>query len=143
MRPGLLALIAAAMFFGAALYINLVEQPARLTLGDRAMMSEWIPSNRRGFLMLAICAIAAALLAYVDFSRTADTRWLIGAVVMLFSLPYAFYVMLPTTILLGGTPAAGDETRGLMRDWGLLEWAQAAIGLCGCAIFGWALAQPV
>src|ERR1700716_4198039 len=49
MRPGLLAFAATSAFVGAALYINLVEQPARLPLGPRSMVREWAPSNRRGF----------------------------------------------------------------------------------------------
>jgi hypothetical protein len=35
MRPGSLALVAASGFFGVTLYINLVEQPARLAVGGR------------------------------------------------------------------------------------------------------------
>jgi hypothetical protein len=52
------------------LYINRVEQPARLAIGGRAMIREWVPSNRRGVVMLSILALASALLAYSDFSRT-------------------------------------------------------------------------
>ena len=78
MQSGLLAFAAASAFLGAVLYINIVEQPARLGLGPRAMVREWTPSNRRGFIMLAALAIISAILAYVDYWGTGDVRWIIG-----------------------------------------------------------------
>ena len=62
MLAGLVALIVAALFAGAALYVNVAEQPARLALNDQAMLSEWKPSYKRGFAMQAPLAIVGCVL---------------------------------------------------------------------------------
>jgi hypothetical protein len=144
MRLDLLAFGAASAFFGAALYINMVEQPSRLKLGSGSMVREWVHSNRRGFVMLAALAVLSAIPAYVHFGLTGDVRWLLGGFVILASWPYAYFVTLPVNIWLYVLPpsAARSAVRELMRDWGLLEWGQTAIGLAACCLFAWALMVP-
>jgi hypothetical protein len=46
---GLFALVTAAIFFGAAFYVNFAEQSARLSLYDRPLLAEWKRAYKPGF----------------------------------------------------------------------------------------------
>lgn len=140
MLSGLLALACSAAFCGAALYLNMVEQPARLALDDRALLSEWRPSDRRGFALLATLALISAIFALAAYFESHDLRWLIGALIQIASWPYTYFAIVPVTnriLMLPGTDVAA--ARDLVRSWGLLEIGQTAIGLAAAIVFVWAL----
>jgi len=61
MLAGLIALMLAAIFTGAAVYVSFVEQPARMLLEPEAALAQWQPSYKRGAVMQAGLAVVAAL----------------------------------------------------------------------------------
>jgi hypothetical protein len=75
MLVGHLALIAAALFTGAAFYVNFAEQPARLCLDDRSLLAEWKPAYKRGTSMQATLAIVGFLLGVLAWWLTGIHRW--------------------------------------------------------------------
>ena len=140
MSAGSLALALTAAFTGAALYINLVEQPARMALDDNALLSEWRPSDHRGVALLAGLALAAALLGFVMYFDTHDVVWAIGAVFVMLSWPYTFFAVVPmNNRILALSASEQASAREMVRSWGLLQYGLTAIGVGASAIFLWAL----
>ncbi len=137
---GSLALAAAGAFTGASLYVNFVEQPARLALSDDALIKEWEPSDHRGFIVLAGLAAAAALFGFIAYRELDDLRFALGALIMLASWPYTYWAIVPlNNRILGLIGAdAAHEARKVIDLWGRLELGQTAIGVLGIVIFAWA-----
>ena len=130
MLVGHLALTLAAAFTGAAIYINIAEQPARLQLDDRSLLAEWKPAYKRGYIMQASLVVVGGVLGLVSFLSTLVWRWLLGAIVLLANWPYTIYVIMPTNHRLLDTPldTATAETRQMIRQWGILHAGRSALG---------------
>jgi len=79
---GALALSAAALFAGAAVYVSVAEQPARMALDDRALLTEWKPAYRRGTAMQAPVALVGCILGLIAWRQTGAWQWLAGAIVL-------------------------------------------------------------
>jgi hypothetical protein len=128
---GQFALVAAAAFAGAAIYVNVAEQPARLALDDRALLAEWKPSYARGFAMQASLALASALAGFIAFWLTRDWRWMLGALLIFANWPYTLLVILPINKRIEATAPdqAGAETRALIRRWGALHAGRSLLGV--------------
>ena len=140
MTAGSFALAFASALAGAGLYVNGVEQPARMGLDDLAMLKEWGPSDRRGVALMAGLALAAAIAGLSAYFETHDSVWAIGAVVALASWPYTLYVMGPVDNQISAlAPSDVGAARALLWQWGLLEYGQTAIALAAAVVFLWAL----
>jgi hypothetical protein len=140
MFAGQLALTIAAVFSGAALYVSVAEQPARLTLNDRALLTEWKPAYKRGFAMQAPLAIVGCVLGVLAWWQTGHWVWLLGAVVLIANWPYTLLVIMPTNRKLMDTEPenAGPETRGLIETWATLHAGRTALGAAATLIYLWA-----
>ncbi len=137
---GPFALAVASIFTGAAIYISFAEQPARLGLDDRALLTEWKPAYDRGYLMQATLAIIGGVLGILEWMVTGRVEWLLGALALLANWPYTLMVIMPTNKTLYETPIdqAGPQTRALIEKWGQLHARRAALGAISAGLYLWA-----
>lgn len=140
MAFGLLALVAAAIFTGAALYVSIVEQPARLLLDDRALLTEWKPSYKRGAAMQAPLALLGCLVGLIAWWQASHPGFLIGAVAIIAPWPWTLLGIKPTNdALLAAEPdQAGPPTRALVVRWGALHAVRTGLGALATLGFLWA-----
>jgi len=140
MTIGLLALVIAAIFTGAAVYVNVAEQPSRLLLDDRALLTEWKPSYQRGFAMQAPLALVGFVFGLVAWWQTRLPGFLIGAIAMIGPWPWSIFVIKPVNdALLATEPGkAGPPTRALVVKWGALHAVRTALGALATVGFLWA-----
>jgi hypothetical protein len=130
MLIGHLALVVAALFTGAAFYINFAEQPARLELKDRPLLVEWKKAYQRGFAMQASLALAGFLLGAIAWWHTDKAAFMVGALLMLAPWPWTLLALKPVNDALMATdPAkAGPKTRALVHQWNKLHAVRTVLG---------------
>jgi hypothetical protein len=132
MLVGSLALVAAALFTGAAIYVSVAEQPARLALDDRAALAEWHPAYVRGAPMQASLAIVGFLLGVAAWWQSGAWLWLIGALLLVANWPYTLVCIMPVNRKLKATEA-GPDSRALLQLWGKLHAGRSLLG-CGAVL---------
>jgi hypothetical protein len=141
MLTGQLALVAAALFAGGAVFVNVAEQPARLALDDRAALLEWQRSYDRAASLQASLAVFSGVSGLIAFYLTRDWRWLAGAILILANWPYTLVIIRPTNSRLHAIAAEkGDSaSRAVIEQWGRLHAGRTTLGFAATAVFLWAL----
>jgi Domain of unknown function (DUF1772) len=140
MPTGQLALLSAAVFTGAAVYISAVEQPARLELDHRSLLSEWKPAYRRGAVMQAPLAIAGFALGLVAWWESGHAAWAVGAILMVANWPVTLFAIMPINhrLMAIEPTTAGPESRAMIERWGRLHLARTVLGFAASLAFLWA-----
>src|SRR5438093_3840292 len=126
-----IATLAAGVFAGAAVYVSLVEHPARVSLGPRAAMQEFAPSYRRGAAMQAPLSLLGAAAAIVRWASGGSLAWVAGGLVLGALVPFTLLVIRPTNSrLLASTPEiASGEVKALLERWGRLHAVRTLVSL--------------
>ena len=127
----LIAILCAGLFTGAAIYVNLVEHPARVETGTAAAVKQWRPSYRRGTVMQASLAVAGLLAALGAWVQGRGTVVLVGGLVLGFVVPFTLIVIFPTNRQLsdGGLDVGSTKAAALLDKWNKLHAVRSVAGL--------------
>jgi hypothetical protein len=141
MLAGHLALVSAALFTGAAFYINFAEQPARMQLDDRSLLAQWKPSYKRGLVMQSALAIIGFLLGLAAWWLHGGLLFIVGGVLMLANWPWTIVVIMPTNrvLMASDVELAGNASRELLVRWNALHAVRTGLGALAVVAFLWAL----
>src|SRR5277367_4395023 len=134
-----IATVTAAIFAGAALYINLVEHPARMMLDTRSAALQWAPSYRRATWMQAPLALISLMAGLLSWWLGGGIAWAIAALLIGAVVPFTFLGIMPTnrTLLERGRDLASPETRALLDRWAKLHAVRTILSLIAALVFVW------
>ncbi len=132
-----LALAVMAAFTGAALYINLVEHPARRDFLDAEMLAQWQRSYPRAKQMQASLAMAGFFFGILALLWSGGALNLTGA---LFSIgnwivTYKWIMPVNRTLMDTDPEAADAATRALLEKWNMLHGIRTGLGFLAALCF--------
>ena len=136
------ALVLATLFAGAAIYISLVEHPARLELADGPLLAQWQPSYRRALPIQSGLAVAGGVAGLLVCYQSGDWRWAAGSLLLVANWPFTLLAIKPINNRLMSTPKAeaDERSRALLVRWGKLHGVRSALGAVSTLLFACALA---
>src|SRR5687768_12040560 len=114
-----IATLSTALFCGAAIYINLVEHPARVSCGTALAVTEFAPSYKRAAVMQGSLAAVAFLSSMAAWVINAGIYWLIGGILIVVVIPFTVIVILPTNkkLLDASLDKDSEYARHLLNRW--------------------------
>ena len=139
----LVATLCAGLFAGAAIYISLVEHPARLECGTETAATVFGPSYRRATVMQAALAALGVLTASLAWLQGRGTFALVGGLLLGSVISFTLVVILPTNQrLLDPALARGSaEAAFLLRRWGRLHAVRSGASAVAFGLLLWDLAR--
>jgi hypothetical protein len=132
-----LAVLCCMLFAGAAIYINLVEHPARMGCDTKTAATVWAPSYKRATVMQAPLAGVSFLAGVGAWLVGSSILWLIGAVLIGLVIPFTLIGVMPTNnqLLASGRDLSSAETRSLLEKWGRLHAVRSVLSFLASIVY--------
>jgi len=125
------ATAAAGCFAGAAVYINAVEHPARMSGGVTLALTEFRPSYRRATVMQVSLAVTGFVSGALHAWLQGDSSVLLAALLLGAVIPFTLVVIMPTNrrLLTSGVDHDEVEARALLTRWNRLHGVRSLLSV--------------
>jgi hypothetical protein len=132
----ILSFVFTGLFAGAALYVSLVEHPARMANTLGVALAEFRPSYKRAAVMQATLAAAGAVAAIGAYFLGRGVSTLVAGIVLATVIPFTLIVIMPINrqLLDESRTARTDDTEVLLEKWGKLHNVRTIAGLLALVI---------
>jgi len=132
-----LAVLGCMLFAGAAIYISLVEHPARMGCDTKTAATVWAPSYKKATVMQAPLAVLSFLAGVGAWLLGGGLLWLIGAVLIGLVVPFTFIAVMSTNhqLLAPGRDLSSAETRSLLDKWGRLHAVRSVLSFLASIVY--------
>lgn len=132
-----IATFCTGVFFGAAIYISLVQHPAALDAGGTVAGRFFPPMYRRAAPMQASLAVIGSIASIVAWVLGAGWLWLAGGLVFLAVVPFTLlcFKEINGPLMDAARNPESTETFGLLRRWGRLHWVRTIISGLSLSLF--------
>ena len=141
-----IAVVACSLFAGAAIYISLVEHPARMECGVEIAATEFPPSYRRATIMQASLAGLGRISSIVAWLAGATFWWFVAGALLGSVIPFTLLVILPTNqqLLSRDLNRRSEQTKLLLTRWGTLHAVRSLLSGLALVLYWYLLvfAEP-
>jgi len=131
------AVLTCGLFTGAAVYVSLVEHPARMECGVEIATAEFPPSYHRGAIMQVTLAAVCLLSSVAAWLAGATFWWVVAGVLQVSVIPFTLIVILPTNkqLLSPTLDRRSVQTGQLLTRWGRLHAVRSALSAFALLLF--------
>src|SRR5262250_617927 len=133
----IVATLCAGLFAGAAIYVNAVEHPARLSCGTELAIREFGPSYHRATLMQVPLALVGCATGLWSAWLRGDVWVASAAILLVVVVPFTLVAILPTNkqLLDPALDPRSQRARDLLLRWGRLHAVRSVLSTAAFFVF--------
>ena len=134
-----LALFLCGTFFGAAVYISIAQHPATMKAGIPFAAAFFPPMYGLAAPMQIVSALGGTLAGIGMWFSGGGLLWLVGAILLVFVIPYTIIILKPINDQLLDMQAKRSEaeTEKLLNLWAPRHWVRSIASGLSFATYLW------